>query len=186
MKRRADETPEENLEPETGENSTLETAGEPKKTRSKYSVTLYVVIMFVVVILLILLSYFIQQRNSKTIQDLTTQHSEFSIEALQNIEDLQDKSIELMEQVDDLKKQLADTKEEWAEDVKQVEDRLKEDYNETLLEYQALCSLLDMEIAIENGDMSLAKEKAKLIEAAKDTLDENYLARYENLAKKIK
>ena len=185
MKRRADEMPEGQPTQELAETGAPPAEEQPQKKRPKYSVTLYVTIMFVVVILLILLSYFIQQRNSKTIQDLTTQHSEFSIEALQNIENLQNQNIELMERVEELEKELSDVREDWAEDVKQVEDQLKEDYNTILLQYKAMCDLVDLEMALEDGNKTLAKEKANAIEAVKDLLSQEYLERYEALAKKI-
>ncbi len=169
MKRRIDETSDKEIEVSGEKQETSsEKPAEKKKGRSRYSATLYVTIMFLVVVLLIFLSYFVQQRNSKALEDLVSQHSEFSIEAMQNIEELQSKNIELMKEVKELESELSDMQ----------EGDLAEDY-------KAVCNLLDMEIAIENGDNKLAKEKAELIEPIKDTLEEDYLEKYEQLVKKI-
>ena len=52
-------------------------------------------------------------------------------------------------------------------------------------EVKAMCDLVDLEMALEDGNKTLAKEKANAIEAVKDLLSQEYLERYEALAKKI-
>lgn len=83
-----------------------ETETKPKNKRQR-SVIVYMLVLFVVALGLIVLSYFIQQRRSEaTISDITERHSEFSIQALQNIEDLQNYSLELERENGELKAEI--------------------------------------------------------------------------------
>jgi predicted nuclease with TOPRIM domain len=177
-----DNTKEENLE-----------SDKPKK----YSLKAYIIIMFTVMILLILLSYFIQQRNSETIDSLNQQHSEFSISALENIERLQTENEQLKKTVDEqtdelsdkndeidkLEGELADVRQEWSDDVKSVEDTMKADYNGLKLKYDSLTALVMMQQAVNDGDYEKAAEYMALIQ--EEDLDEDALDIFGKLKSKI-
>jgi predicted RNase H-like nuclease (RuvC/YqgF family) len=171
-----------------------------KKTEKTFSVKMYMITMFIFVVLIILLSYFVQQRDhSKMITTLTEQHSEFSVQALENIEDLQQKTLQLTEEnrelsdraaeneerISELENELSETKDAWAQDVKDVTDALKAEINRLELENEAKSRLIDMEIALKSRDKEAAQAAAELIEPVKDLLSEEYLEEYNELLKKL-
>ena len=170
-------------------------SGEPaaekstEKAQPKYSVSVYIIILFAVVMLVILLSYLVQQRNNaETIDNLSEQHGIFSSQALENIENLQNKNIELIdavtekdEHIEELEDEIEKLRKDWADDVKNVEDTMKSDYNELLQEYNAVKAVLDAKIALESGNETLAREKIGMAESSKNLLDGEYLAELERL-----
>ncbi len=76
------------------------------------SVIIYTSILFLVALALILLSYFIQQRTTTKLTEVTTQHGEFSELALQNIVGLQNKNQELTNELDKAREELEAREEE--------------------------------------------------------------------------
>ena len=176
LKKRGDETPER------------ENSGGGKKQVS-YSVSIYIIILFAAVLLLIVMSYFVQQRNSsKTISDMTEQHDRFSTQALQNIEELQNRNLQLMEELEGkdaeirkLQEELEDTRLKWTEDVKNVEDAMKEDYNKLLMKNQATEYMLKAEMAARDKDRALAREALEALAPLEEHLDEQYLEEYGKL-----
>jgi len=165
MKKRSDEAAD-------GVNNPAEEV-EKRKKESKNAATVYVIVFFVFVMLVMLLAYFIQQRQtSNTISDLTEQHSEFSIQALENIEELQEKNRRLTAEVEEHKAKIARLEEEaeeirqqWAEDVKKVSDTMKTDYNNLLRKQQVMENLFRLYKAAqeggETGSLIAAIEPAK-------------------------
>ena len=90
--------------------------GGQQKPEKRYSILVYVVILFAVMLLLITLSYFIQQRNNKeALESLSQNHSEFSLSALEKIENLQTSNLELTEKVENYEDEIKDLKEKLAE-----------------------------------------------------------------------
>lgn len=87
-----------------------ERGSEKGSKKREISVIIYTSILFFVALVLILLSYFIQQRTTSKLTEVTTQHGEFSTMALQNIEELQDKNQELSEQLEDARDELETTR----------------------------------------------------------------------------
>ena len=164
-----------------------------EKKKPSYSVSIYIVILFVVVLVLILLSYFAQQsRSSKTISDITEQHDRFSTQALQNIEELQNKNLALMEEleekdnrIEELTAEVENTRQEWEKDVKAVEEELKKDYNELLQKNQATEYLLTAEAAAAAQDKEAAGAALRALEAIEDRLDPQFREEYQRLAGEI-
>lgn len=184
---------DDELPPESGQpaEKPAEKSAEAKKKTEK-SVTIYIAILFAVVILLLFLSYFIQERrNSDTISDLTEQHSAFSTQALQNIEELQNKNLTLAEELEAANKQIEDLQEELEKAetelgekrtaFSQVENKVKEAENR----YLALDKLLEAEAALEEGDREKATALAQEIEELKSNLDEKYAARYQTVVDEL-
>lgn len=138
-----------------------------KDSGTKYSVKTYVIIMFSVVIVLILFSYLSQQRN---ILSISEQHSEFSTQALQNIENLQTQNLELVEennqlndQLEDLEEQLEElkeTQEAQADAADQAEKAAEEAYSALEAKYKAVSLLADLQNAVIQEDMDAAKKIA--------------------------
>jgi len=157
--------------------------------QSRHPVSVYVLTLFAAVMLLILLSHLISQRNSsQTISDMTEQHDRFSIQALENIEMLQDKNIELIEtnesleaRVEELEAELADVRQRWSDDVRAVEETLKNDYSKLLVEYQTVQYLLNARLAHDSGDIASMREQLALIEAAATFLPAQYAEEYARL-----
>jgi len=183
MKKRSDETPE--IVQDTQENS------KKLKKDSKNAALVYSIVLFVFVMIIMTLSYFIQQRhNNATISDLTEQHSEFSIQALENIEDLQQRNRALEASLEDaedrvmkLEAELEQAKLDWAEDVQNVEDTLKTDVNEAIRQRDAVQKLLDLYAAVESGgDASAALEAA---EPYAGYFDGAYAELYESLKQRL-
>lgn len=181
MKRRCDAAPAE-----TGQ------ADKPEPEKQHYSVRPYIIIMFIAVILLIALSYLIQQRrNSATIDNLTESHSQFSIEALQNIETLQESNLALTDQVDELERENEDLQ----ESVDQLELQLKAaeaageqtrtELETALQKYQALSALWSLQAAVAGKDMEAARQAAAQLESLKDYLEAAQLESYEAMVEKI-
>ena len=178
---------EQNAKPEDPDNTKSEA-----KNGGQKSVTIYISILFAAVLILILISYFIQQRNSaKAISDLTQSHSQFSSQAMENIEELQDANLayavqvqELQDQVEELQQELTAAQEETAS-AQEKNDALTERLNETSLQYDTLCALLEMQAAVEAGDNETALAKSRIVEAAVSYLSDEHTALYEELLKEI-
>lgn len=161
------------------------------RKRSEKSVMVYVVTLFAVVLLLLFLSYFIQQRrNSATITDITEQHSAFSTQALQDIEELQNKNLQLTEDLstaedkaDTLEKELSSVRAELQAE-KDSAESAKEDGRKKLvaLENLALAMLAD-----KADDEESAKAALSVIEKEhlKEYLDGHWAEDYENLHEKL-
>ena len=157
---------------------------------TKYSVSIYIIIFVVVVLVLIFTSYFVQQRkNSQAISDLTEKHDQFSIQALQNIEDLQNRNLALTEELEQkdaeieaLEENVKNVRANWAEAVKTLEDGYKTEYNELEAQKRALEQLLNAEIAYSSGDEDGMKLSLEEIDPA--NLDGAYAEHYEWLMKK--
>jgi len=194
LQKRADEKPLEGAAPQNGEK-----CAEVRK-KSENAVLVYVIVLFSVVLALIILSYFIQQRrNSDAISSLNQQHTEFTNQANQNIEDLQNKNQELTKQLaeseaklaesekktDELQTELDNAKKDWAADVKTVTDTLKTDYNKELQHATALETLLHAEISLQDGDVVSAKKYLDQLAIQKDSLGSDWLAEYEKLRTQV-
>ncbi len=157
---------------------------------SKYSISVYIIIFAIVVLVLIFASYFVQQRkNAEAISDLTEKHDQFSIQALQNIEDLQNRNLALTEELEKkdaeiemLEENVKNVRADWAEAVKTLEDSYKTEYNKLQEQKQALEELLNAEIAYSSGDEEGMKLSLEAIDPA--NLDGAYAEHYEWLMKK--
>ena len=196
MKRRCDETQEtERVVPpegETPDNSENPDKGKQTPVAKRYSVRPYIIIMFIAVILLILLSYFIQQRrNNATIDNLTESHSQFSIEALQNIEALQESNLQLTDEVDSLERENSDLQsqvEKLEKDLDTAEEaktELENAVTEGDQKYQALQAFLELYLAVQNKDDETAKAAATRLQELKEYLAEEYIPAYEELIQGI-
>ena len=138
-----------------------------------------------------LFAYFAQMRQSSdTISDLTEQHSEFSIHALENIEELQDKNEELTEKlkasekrVVELEAELEKTKQDWAADVKNVGDTLKTEVADERHKREAAEKLLELYMAYNAGGECDAELAA--IEPLADYLDGAYSELYQWILEQI-
>jgi peptidoglycan hydrolase CwlO-like protein len=118
------------------------------KANSKKAVFIYGATLLAVVLFFILLSYFIQQRNNSQITTLLEKNAT----AQQNLENLQNANLQLQTQndkytvtIEDLENKIAalelqidGVRQTWAEDVKNVEDTYKAQYNELLIKYNEL------------------------------------------------
>lgn len=179
MKKRSDEDIVVAAETEEDRNN--------KRKESRHALMVYSVVLFVFVMAIMMLSYFAQQRISNAaISDLTEQHSEFSIQALENIEALQKKNEELTEKLEQAQNRIGQlevaveqTKLDWAEDVNNVEDTLKTDVNNEMLRREAVEKLLELYIAVENGgDVETA---LAAMEPLADKLDGAYTELYKSI-----
>ena len=180
LKRRDEAAPEQ-------ENKT-----ESEKKQSKYSVSVYVIILFAAVMVLIMLSYFVQQRNSsQAISDITEQHSQFSTQALQNIEELQNKNIALMDELDEKDAEIEKLQAE-LEDAEAAAESAREElqtkYDTAIQQRTAMGKLLDLYMISKNGKAS-KEDKAAALEAAepyRQYLDGAYAELYESLKNQLK
>ena len=160
------------------------------------AVFVYMALLFLVALGLVVLSYFVQQsRNRDQISDITEQHSEFSSQALRNIEELQktnlalkdeleDKTLaiqELEDEVEDLNEEIVKLREQWAEDVKTVEGTLKTDYNNAVHRSMGIEAIYNLKKAIENGDKELADQYIQQAEGAKEFLDSSWITELNEL-----
>lgn len=95
-----------------GDGNAVETApledSKPKsRKKSQQSVIVYVTLLFTFACLLVLLSYFMQQRkNEDAMSDLTEQHTQFTAQAQQNIENLQNMNIDLQTQLEEAQEKI--------------------------------------------------------------------------------
>ncbi len=106
-------------DPANGNNEVPEGRQERDETplrKRQLNVLIYMVVLFAVALGLIVLSYFIQHRaNANTITDMTDKHSEITLQALKNIEELQNKNQELMKKMQEQERELLDVKDELEE-----------------------------------------------------------------------
>ena len=73
----------------------------PKALKKReISVFIYTTVLFVAALLLILITYFIQEHRNSALADLTPQHGELTAQALQNIEELQNRNENLRDELD--------------------------------------------------------------------------------------
>lgn len=154
------------------ETAPLEEQKPKTKKQSQESVIVYVTILFTVAFLLVLLSYFMQQRkNEDALSDLTEAHSQFTIQAQQNIENLQNNNIELQNELNSAKEEIEKLEDEKAslteenDDLKsQLEEAktLEETLRNSRSAIEDLFSLLD---AIRNDDVE-ADVRAENIKTA--------------------
>ena len=156
-------------------------AKETKQPQKNYSVSIYVSVFFVAVIVVILISYFGHSKTtSETINSLTAQHDKFSMQALENIEELQNRNIQLAEEKEELEDRLEELEEEnlrLANLMKKVEDGEENGYN-VLIDNETAAGLLDVRLLLDAGDEAAAREAFEKIdgEAA-----EKYIEEYERL-----
>ena len=163
-----------------------------KKPGKRYSVYVYGCIMLIAIVAVILLSYFMQERSSRTISSLTEQHNEFSIAALQNIEDLQSKNILLQEQVsqleeerDALTEEINEKEKEWKEQKIKTETENSAEYEKLQEKFDVIKNLLDMKLDVEKGDTAAASARAAQIEPKKSLLNDEYASLYQELLKTL-
>ena len=194
FEKRGEITPEEQEKEQELMDAREQEDKSPKTMKKRQqAVLIYVAVMFIVALGLIVLSYFIQQRRtSDTINSLTEQHSQFSTQALQNIEELQNSNIELRDQLEEkedeierLTQELEDTKQQWADDVKSVTDEMKEDVNDQMLINSALEALLNARIALDDGDKDTAKTELALAEPLLDRLEAKWQEYYKTLIDRV-
>ena len=176
----------------------------PKK-KTQESVLIYMALLFTVAFLLILLSYFIQERrNNDTISSLTEQHGEFTMQAMENIEALQNKNLELQqendalnekidalteendalgEKVGELESKIDRLKEDWNAAIESVETSEKEKVEDAVTKRQAAEYLLDLYMAQQNGgDVT---EAAAAAAPYAEHLDGAYSELYESIINQI-
>ena len=179
---------------ETEEKQTKGTE-ECSKTK-KYSLWVYVTVMFCVVVAVILLSYFMQERNARQIDELTETHGQISAQALGTIERLQDEKEALIEENAALNEELAslglkydedmqELREAWASDVGNVEDTMKTDYNELLQQYGTVRALFDAYMYFEKGDLENAAARLSLVTTTLDSLPGEYIIIYTQLLNEL-
>ena len=180
-------------EPETVQNQADAAAEQAKKKKvsETYSVPLYVTIMFAVFIVLILLSYMISQRNSKeVISNLSTEHSRVQAQALENIEQLQDKNLKLTEKIGEYEERISQLEEENASLTKQAGeteaaqeklDSMQEKLTEQEKKTSALRALFEYEQALRSGTDSKITSTSTKVEAQKVWLDAEMLDYYVSL-----
>lgn len=84
---------------ESGETPEETPRREPTPKKREVSVLIYTSVLFIVALALILLSYFIQQRTTSKLAEVSSQHGAFSTMAMQNIEELQNRNQELTDQL---------------------------------------------------------------------------------------
>ena len=155
-----------------------------KKVSETYSVPFYVTIMFAVFIVLILLSYMISQRNSKeVISNLSTEHSRVQAQALENIEQLQDKNLELTEKIGEYEERISQLEEENASLTKQAgeTEAAQEKLTEQEKKTSALRALFEYEQALRSGTDSKITSTSIKVEAQKVWLDAEMLDYYVSL-----
>lgn len=163
----------------------------PGKT-GKYSVTVYLCFLFAAVLLLILVSYFIQQRNNvNTINSLTESHNEFSSQAMENIQKLQEENVGYLQQISELQSQIDKLQSDKSDDEDKITQLQTEIKNLTKESEQnkgksdALTALFIMEKAVDDDDTATANAEAAVIEPLKQYLSTDELATYQELLKKI-
>ncbi len=151
------------------------------------AVIYYMVSLFVVVLILILMSYSQQlRRNSAAISDLTEQHSKAQMQALENIEALQDKNMELssltaeqehtiaqlQKELDDLRAQADSDARNAASKLDSVREGMQTTYDALERKYIARGYLLDLYAAITAGDRDGALKAASSLESMTSELSE--------------
>ncbi len=194
FERRGDITPEEKqqmeeLEKEEEQREEEEAKNDKTMKKRQRSVLIYMALLFVVALGLVVLSYFVQQRHTENqINDLTEQHSQFSIQALENIEELQNTNQELQQQIDEKDEQLEDLQEELdtsEEKYEQQIEQLEDDLEQLTQKYTALEALNRAAVALENGDRETASAQIAIIEPIKEALPEDMLEVYERLQNRL-
>lgn len=159
----------------------------PDKKQSESAVLRYVTVFFVIVMAVLLLSYFIQQRQSAdTIDSLTAKHSEFSIQAMENIEKLQDTNRELTAELEDeqakvaaLEDELSDEKAKFESEKAALTESCNSAVNTAQMRRQAAERLLDLYMAQQSGaDMTAA---LAAMEPYGEYLDGAYAELYESI-----
>ena len=179
---------DENLSAEEIQQETAAEGGEnAKNPEKKYSVFIYIAIMFVVAVAMILVSHFINERNNAIIDSLAEQHSEFSVEALQQIETLQAENVALMEQIDQMEleryslmDELALAQQNEANAEESAEDA-KEQAEEYENQYKAITYLLGLQVSVEKEDMNAAKARVAQLEDYKKYLSPEHKELYEDI-----
>lgn len=180
-------------EPETVQNQADAAAEQAKKKKvsETYSVPLYVTIMFAVFIVLIMLSYMISQRNSKeVISNLSTEHSRVQAQALENIEQMQNKNLELTAKVGEYEERIETLEAEAAaltrraEEAEKARDKLQsvqEKLSEQEKKASALRALFEYEQALQDGTDAQITSTSTKVEAQKAWLDAEALDYYISL-----
>ena len=185
FERRGDITPEEQQQMEKLEQEEQQQEQEkPEKVMKKRqkSVLMYMSLLFIVALGLVVLSYFVQQRRADSqISDLNQQHSEFSIQALENIEEMQNNNLALQQELDELEDRLTDMQaQQEAENQTHSQELadLEEAYTELSNKYRALEALYNMRAAIEAGDAQEAAAQGEILRPLKESLEEEQLQDY--------
>lgn|GEM_PF-2609897 len=152
--------------------------GQQASKREHYSVRPYIVLLFVAVIVLMVLSYFVQQRrNSATIDSMTESHNQFSIEALQNIEALQQSNLQLRDRVQTLEgdtAKQADELDALRAELAAAQEALAqaEDGQETeRARAETLAALLRLALAADGEDPDELAEARQAAEALQSRMD---------------
>lgn len=161
-----------------GDGDAIETAplddNKPKsKKKSEQSVIIYVTILFTVAFLLVLLSYFMQQRrNEDTISDITEEHTQWTMQAQQNIERLQNDNFALQEKLEtalDENKELESKAKHLEEQVTDLEKMLREQGELNIEELKKLSALQ----AFMNLRVAYLTEDTESLPALIETMEEN-------------
>ena len=195
FEKRGDVTPEEKehleeLEHQEQENQQQDKGGSGKSLkRREKSVLIYTALLFIVALGLVLLSYMVQQRRAEDqISDLTEQHSQFSIQALENIEELQNTNLELQSQLEEAQDQLEELSEESSQQIGELEaeiEELRQQYQELTEDYQALDLYVKLQSSVEAGDTAAALEQAGALENLKEHLTAQQRARLEEIQSQL-
>jgi predicted nucleic acid-binding Zn-ribbon protein len=163
---------------------------EPKTMKKRQTAVLvYVAILFIVALGLVVLSYFIQQRRTNdTINNINAQHSEFSIQALQNIEDLQNKNIDLQNQLEEDEDTIAELNkkvQELQDENESIENTRKQE-NETLgnkvIAFERLIDLINVK---DSEDTEQVNKALKSAEEFAQYLDGTYTQIYVEIKAEI-
>lgn len=161
-----------------GDGDAIETApldeNKPKsKKKSEQSVIIYVTILFTVAFLLVLLSYFMQQRrNEDTISDITEEHTQWTMQAQQNIERLQNDNFALQEKLEtalEENKELESKTKHLEEQVTDLEKMLREQGELNIEELKKLSALQ----AFMNLRVAYLTEDTESLPALIETMEEN-------------
>lgn len=148
-----------------------------ERSRREKSAILYTTLLFIVALGLIALSYFIQKRANETMDSLNEQHGQFTVQALKNIEDLQNRNLQLEDELKAMQAErdsalsAADKAAKEAEELREQNGKLTEE-NDALRQgsetaerreeaLTALAKLLSLEGEKETEE--LAEERAALI-----------------------
>ncbi len=176
--------------------------------KREMNVLVYMAVLFAVALGLIVLSYFIQRRaNNEAITDMTDKHSEVTLQALKNIEELQDTNQQLMQEAQQREKELADLEDELEstrEELQASQDELAE-RNMELTEKGDALDALEEELNGANTDIKRLEADLSVLrlyramregmatevyiselERLEEYLDDEYLRLYQELQEEMK
>ncbi len=120
----------------------------------------YATILFIAALTLIALSYLVQRRANETMSDMSAQHGEFSIQAMKNIEDLQNRNITLDQELKDANAEITELK------------RASEETEKAAAEAETERASLESEIERLQGDLQGQSKELEALTLLAKFLDE--------------